>query len=184
MNIMKTTNGKNLWGFVVPATLFNLTAGGFLVVAAGSFSLCGMPKLAAMASYPALNSQNQDATTLITRDLRQASSLKQASQDCVVLNCQTVNGSSLVTYTYNAAAHTLTRTDEHSTQTILTGLDGFSFSFFQRPALAAAYDTFAPATAQNAKMVSCRWSCSKKVAGNKVDSENIELAPILLRNHC
>jgi len=141
-------------------------------------------KLAAMAGYQRLSSQNQDATSLIVNDIRRANSLDHASQDKVVLRCGPAGHISLITYTYDAAAHILTRTDSRSTQTVLTDLDGFSFSFFQRPSPAASFNSFAPATAATARVVSCRWSCSRRVAGDRVDSESVELAPIVLRNHC
>jgi hypothetical protein len=184
MNVMKTTVRKTVWGAVIPGTLFNITAGGLIAIGASVACLSNTCKLAAMASYEGLSSQNQDATSLIVKDIRRANSLEHASQDKVVLRCGSPGHISLITYTYDAAAHILTRTDSRSTQTVLTDLDGFSFSFFQRPSLGASFNSFAPATASTAKMVSCRWSCSRKVAGDRVDTESVELAPIVMRNHC
>jgi len=184
MKVMKTTLRKAVWGSVLPGTLFNITAGGLIAVGASVACLCNTYKLAAMASYQGLSSRNQDATSLIVKDIRRANSLDHASQDRVVLNCGSAGHTILVTYSYDAATHTLTRTDGRSTQTILTDLDGFSFSFFQRPASGMGFNSLVPASGASAKMVSCRWSCSRKIAGDRVDTEKVELAPIVMRNRC
>jgi hypothetical protein len=184
MKIMKTTQNKTNWGFAMPGTLLNLTAGGFLAAAVVSVALCNMQKVAGMASYPGLNSESQDASSLIEKDIRRASAVEQAVSNEVVLKYNISGHVSHVTYTYNAAARTLTRTDERVSQTVLTDLESFSFSFFQHPGANAAFNTFAAAQAGNARIVGCRWSCSRKAAGAKVDAETVELAPVVLRNHC
>ena len=186
IKFMKTTphEARTAKGFAIPGTLLNITAGGLLLAATATVCLCNTHKLAAMASYPELSSQNQDATSFIINDIRKANSLQHASADRVVLKCGSPGNTTLITYTYDPAARTLTRTDGRSTQTVLTDLEGFSFSFFQRPSATAAFNSFAPATAATARMVSCHWSCTRKIAGAKVNSERVDLAPVVLRNHC
>src|SRR5260221_14452436 len=132
MNDMKTRARRDDRGFAIPGTLLNMAAGGLLVVAA-SAGLCSMPKLAAMANYPSLNAENQDASSLITKDIRRANRLEGASENRVVLQCASANGTTLVTYTYNATERTLKGTDNRSTQTVLADSDAFFFSFFSRP---------------------------------------------------
>lgn len=184
MKVMKTTVHKDVWGSVIPGTLFNITAGGLIAISASVVCLCNTYKLAAMASYQEVSSQSQDATSILAKDLRRANSLEYASPNRVVLKCGAASDAILITYTYDEAARTLTRTDGRYTQAVLTDLDGFSFSFFQRPASGASFNSFAPATASTAKMVGCHWSCSKKLAGDRVDTETVDLAPIVLRNRC
>jgi YD repeat-containing protein len=183
MKEMNTTNKKGFGsGFAVPGMLLNLTLGSVLVVGTGSFGLSSMHKMASMASYPGLNGQSQTATSLIARDIRQASSVECASSDQIVLKVRSSEASRTIAYAYDAARHTVTRTDAGTTQTLLTGVEAFSFSLFQRPAANAAFDALAPATAQNARMVGCNWSCSRKLAGTKVDLETVQIAPTVLRN--
>ena len=146
----------------------------------GSFGLSSMRKVATMSSYPGLNRQGQNASTVITEDIRQASSIDSASSDRVVLK----RADGKITYVYSATARTLTRVDAKGTQTILTDLESFSFSLFQRPAVGTAYGQFSPASATEARLLGCRWSCSRKLAGAKLDTETIELAPVVLRNRC
>lgn len=185
MKEMKTADKKGFGrGFAIPGMLLNITIGGMLVVGTGSLGLSSVHKVANMASYPGLNTQSQAASSMIAQDLRRASAVERASSEQVVLTVRRADGISSVTYTYDAVMHSLTRTEGSTTQTVLRDIDSFAFCLFQRPAAAAAFDTLTPATAQNARVVSCHWSCSRKVAGAKLDSETVQMAPMVLRNHC
>ena len=175
-------SSKSVWGFVTSGTLLNLTVGGLLVLGAGSIGLFHGRDLASMAAYPDLDSQNQNASSVISQDIRRASSVESESTNRIVLRASAAAGASSVTYAFDPIAHTLTRTDAEGSNTILNGVETLSFSLFQRPGPDTAYGTFAPALAANAKMVGCRWTCSRKIVGEKVNSGGIEIAPIVLRN--
>jgi len=181
---MNTSNGstKTIKGFVTSGTLLNLALGGLVVLGASSVGLFHARDLASMAAYPGLDSQNQNAGSVIAQDIRQASSLDSGSNDHLVLRIHSSGATSTVTYSFDPAAHTLTRSDASGSSTLLSDIDTFSFSLFQRPGADSAYNTFAPANALNAKMVGCHWTCSRKVVGEKVNPESMEIAPIVLRN--
>ena len=180
MNTSKCS--KNVWGFITSGTLLNLSLGGLMVLGAGSVGLYHARDLASMAAYPGLDSQDQNASSLIAQDIRQASWVEAQSSNRMVLHAHTPNSVSSVTYSFDPAAHTLTRADSQGSTTLLRDVEVFSFSLFQRPAAETKYGAFEPATAANAKMVGCSWTCSRKIAGEKVNSGNIEIAPIVLRN--
>jgi hypothetical protein len=185
MNVMKTKSSKSTRrGFSTTRTMVNVALVGVAMLSSGSFGLTSWRKLATMASYPTLNHQAQNASSRIAQDIRRSSSVDSATPDRLVLNASVGGRNSSVTYVYNAAARTLTRLDVHGTQTILTDIDSFSFSLFQRPTAGAAYGEFQPASANEARLVGCHWSCSRKLAKAKLDSESVELAPVVLRNHC
>jgi hypothetical protein len=175
-------SSKNVWGFVTSGTLLNLTVGGLMVLGAGSIGLFHARDLASMAAYPGLDSQNQSASSIIGQDIRRASSVDSASSNQIVLHVNAPAGATTVTYTFDPTAHTLTRADAQGSNTVLSGVEAFSFSLFQRPGSDATYGTFVPAAAASAKMVGCRWTCSRKIAGEKLNSESTEIAPIVLRN--
>jgi hypothetical protein len=183
MNINMRKNKTSRSGFALPGMVLNITLGSALLLGAGSFSLSNAHRVAAMASFPVLNSEGQNANSLIAQDLRQASSLESASGDRIVLRSAMAGEVSTVTYSYNRALGTLTREDGQTTRTVLNNLDDFSFSLFQRASANAGFGSLASANAANASMVGCHWSCSRKLAGAKLDSEHIEMAPTVLRNH-
>jgi hypothetical protein len=182
---MNTNSNKgSRWGFSNPSTLVNVGVVALAMLGSGSFGPSSMRKVATMASYPVLNHRDQNASSLIAQDIRQASSVDSASAQTVVLNTSVAGRKSRVTYVYDSKAGTVIRMEGQNTQTILKGVDSFSFSLFQRPTADAAYGKFVPAVADNARLVGCRWSCSRTIAGAKCDSESMEIAPTLLRNHC
>ncbi len=168
----------------MPYTMVNVAIVGLAVLGSGSLGLTSMQKMATLASYPSLNRQGQNASSVIAADIRRASGVEAATGDKLVLRICTPNGQSTVTYHYDATARTLTRADAQGAQTLLTQVDTFSFSLFQRPAPGAAFAQLTPASGAEAKVVGCRWTCSRKLAGSKLDAESVEVAPVMLRNHC
>lgn len=174
-------NGRS--GFAVPGMLLNATLGSLLLLGAGSFGLSNVHKLAAMASFPALNTQSQNANDLIANDLRQAKSIESATTDRIVLRPALPGQTDTVTYRYDRGLGTLSRDDGRTTQIVLNNLDDFSFALFQRSSADPNFESLSLADAASASMVGCQWSSSRKFAGAKLDSEHVEIAPTVLRNH-
>ena len=185
MNDTKIRNQSSFCsGFAAPGMLLNITLGGLVVLGSSSFCLSNMNKVATMAAFPSLNGQGQAASCLLAQDIRRASSVESASSDRLVLRVPAAEGVTRLIYCYDSAARTLTRADGKLNRTVLTEVDALTFSVFQRPAADAAYNTLTPATATQAKLVGCRWSCSRKLGGTKMDAESVQMAPVVLRNRC
>lgn len=182
MKHMTKNTTKLRSGFAVSGILLNVALGGAFLVGAGSFGISGAHKLGAMASFPTLNNENQKATTLIANDLRSACTVQRASAEQIVLARRAPGQIVTVSYTYHPKSGTLTREEGQTTQTVLADLDTFSFTLFQRPGAKAGFDHLDIATAANAGLVGCHWTNSSKVGGAKLDSEQIEMAPIAMRN--
>jgi len=156
--------------------LLPLTLGGLVLFGASS-ALPRQGGLASIAVCPSLDQQNRNASDVIAQDIRRAYTVQSLTSNRFVL--KTHEGD--ITYFYDAAARTLTRSDDRDSETLLVWVDSFAFALLQRGVPAASY-TFAPATADHAKLVACRWSCSQKVAGIKLDSDTFQMTPVVLRN--
>ena len=66
---------------------------------------------------------------------------------------------------------------------MLTGLSSCSFGLYQRPSPTNnTYNTFPPATAGYAKLVSYQWSAGRRVVGTQVNTESVQTALVYLRN--
>src|SRR5690349_1022441 len=142
MKIAMKNNKRVRSGFAVPGMLLNATLGSALLLGTGSFVLCNAHKLAAMANFPALNSQSQNANGLIANDLRQAGSIESASSDRIVLRSALPGEVGTITYRYDRALGTLSREEGRTTQTVLNNLDDFSFSLFQRSSPDASFESW------------------------------------------
>ena len=128
--------------------------------------------LSTVGIYPDLTAEN-----LISQDIRSARSVESPSAEQLVLKAFDGN----VSYIFDAEHRTLTRATSSKSQKLLSGVDSFSFSLLQ-PASRTANCELVPASASNAKAVACRWSSSRKLAWAKLDSHEICMSAIFLRN--
>jgi hypothetical protein len=124
-----------------------------------------------------LDAENQNATKVISQDIRLARSVESSNANQLVLRSL----GETISYTFDAANHTLTRDASSKTENLLTRVDSLAFSLL-RPDPFRADGGLIPANLSNARAVACRWSCSWKLAGAKLDSGEIRLAAVLMRN--
>lgn len=91
----------------------------------------------------------------------------------------------LLTYTYNAKARTLTRIKNGVTdkEPLLKQCDSLKFSLFQRNPKKGTYDQFPAATANTCKLVQVQWTCSRDLIYLKWNTESILSAKIVIRNN-
>ena len=171
--------GRRAAAFTVAELLVAVTVGLTLLLAAIQFYCFSLRSFVAMANYTTLNNQSRNASDVLAREIRSAVFVVSATTNQLVLYAP--DGTN-VSYTYDAAGRSLTRTKGGMDQTLMKDLDSFIFSLYQRPASNSSYNQFPAATANNAKLVSFQWSCSRRVVGTEADSESIQTALVSLRN--
>jgi len=145
-------------------------------VGASSF----LPKHSGLATTPIrfnLTAKDRSASGVISQDIQAAHAVERASANQLVLKGPDGN----VSYTYDPVDRTLIRASQGNTEKLLTAVDSFSVSLL-RPAPNSSSGVLLPATASQARAVACRWSCSRKLARVKLDSEDFQMAAIVLRN--
>jgi hypothetical protein len=162
-----------LMGSAVAGMLLSVGCAGLVFVGASSF----LPMRGGLAICPDLTAKDQNASEVISQDVQCAHSVERPGANQLVLNGPDGN----VVYTYDAVHRTLMRSSRGNTTRILTGVDSFSFSLL-RPSANGPRGVLVPATACHAKAVACRWSCSRKLARVKLDSEDFQMSAIVLRN--
>jgi prepilin-type N-terminal cleavage/methylation domain-containing protein len=169
-------------GFSLPEMLISTALGLVLMTFAGTFYLFSMRSFTSLANYSDLNMKSRSASDLISRDLRAARSVLSTNSNTISLN--EADGVTTVTYTYSPSGGTLTRDDGSRRQVVLTQIvsNSFAFSFYGRPTT-NAYEAFPTKPANAAKLVGCKWSCTRPVmAGSPKNSESVEMALVNLRN--
>ena len=177
MKKQTTNNRKNLAGYILPGSLISIACVG-LTIAGASVGFSKHGSLSVAVADPSLTGNDQDAYAMLAQDIRAASSVESFQPGQLVLGAP--NGS--VAYTFDSAGHTLTRTSAGETRTLLTGVDSLSFSLLHRAGPEAPFGTMVPANIADAKAIACHWSCSRKLAGAKLGSDNFQMTPVLLRN--
>ena len=130
--------------------------------------------LSAMAVCTGLDAENQEASKVLSQDIHSARSLESPTVNELVLSTPKGN----ISYTFDAACRCLTRVTNSKSQKLLSHVDSFSFSLL-RP---DAHRALGLANPRNARAVGCGWSSSIKVAGVNLDSDQVRMAPIILRN--
>jgi Tfp pilus assembly protein PilW len=166
-------------GHTLPELLVGIAVGLLIVTATMSAYVFSVSSFSAMGNYTDLNYQSRNASDLISRDIRSATSVYSATTNQIVLS--SADGTN-ITYAYDASGKTLSRTKGSYTRTLLKGTDSLSFALYQRPATNASYNTFSNATAPTAKMVAFQWACSRATGKGKYNTENIQAGIINLRN--
>ncbi|MGH7969454.1 MAG: hypothetical protein ACREIC_12075, partial [Limisphaerales bacterium] len=175
---MQTTNTeKGLSGFAITGSLKPSACLGLVLT--GACLLFPKPgNLKAAVACPSLNTENQSAYAALSQDIRGASSVERFEANEITLAV----GNNTVTYTYAEADHSLTRTFAGKSRKLLTGIDSFAFSLLHRAGPGAPLGTLVPASVDSAKAVACRWSCSRRLAGARLDSGSFHMAPVVMRN--
>ncbi len=178
--VFKLTSRKTgSGGFTLPELMVTVVIGCVVLFSTGAFFLFNLRAFAAMSNYAALNSTSRNASDIISRDIRCASSVVSAATNQLVLN---LTGGQ-VSYLYNRTAGTLTRIQGSSRETLLTAISSLRFSLYQRPLTNSTFDNF-PATTNvaNAKLVAFQWSCALATPESKSDSQSVQMALVDLRN--
>jgi Tfp pilus assembly protein PilW len=184
----KLTNRNSSAAFTLPELVVSMGLGGLLLLCLGSFYCFSHTSFTSMANYTELNNQSRNASDTISRDIRSAisvisASTNQASGTTNYIVLSDPLSFDVITYSYDPGAKTLTRVQGNSERTLLNGVDLCAFSLYQRPTNSStAYEQFPVSNPANAKLVSFKWSCTRKLAVSGVDSEAIQMAVVNLRN--
>ena len=148
----------------------------------------------AASNYVQLNNQSRNALDLISREIRNATSLVAFStnnpQYLLLTNAIDANSS---TITYDSGRNTVTLARSgRATATLLTGCDSFSFSLYNRYPI-ATNNTFSFYQSTNflngsvdptfTKVINMTWKCSRTILGSKLNTEIVQTAQVVLRNH-
>lgn len=135
----------------------------------------------AMGNYMELNKSSLVALDTMSRDIREASALKTFATNQLVFFD---SNSNQLTFAWSPSARLLTRTLSGTTTTLLRDCDYLAFDIFQRTPITGGQMGFYSASNNPAicKLVSVSWRCSRTILGQKVNTESVQTAKIVIRN--
>lgn len=144
-----------------------------------SFLYSASVNLGNMFTYADMDSANQKAINMMTREIRLARRVISASSGNLTI--ENTNGVA-VTYAYRSSDRSLVRTASGSTSQLLRNCDAATFTLC-KGARSNAFEVFPAATnVAEAKIVDFSWRCSKQMTGGLVASDSLASAKIILRN--
>jgi hypothetical protein len=132
----------------------------------------------AMGNYTDLDKASRNALDIMSRDIRQTKAVLSVQTNQIQF--RDFDGG-LLTYTWDKAAGTLVRNKDGWMATLLKDCDYLSFAVSQRN---PSNDfSFYPATSNApAKLIDVSWNCSRKILQQKVNTESVQTAKIVIRN--
>jgi type II secretory pathway pseudopilin PulG len=165
-------------GFTIVEMLVGAAISSFVVMAVAGLTFYSARSFSALSNYVELDAASRAALDSMTQEIRQANYMASWSPTQLVFNVP----SGTLTYTYDPRQRTLTRsmTDQRD-KVLLTECDFLQFSIFQRSPIGGSFESFGVATPGTCKVVQLHWVCSRKLLGEKVNTESVQSAKIVIR---
>lgn len=167
---------------------------GLLVLACvGSLTLYGARTSVALMNYTDLDSKSRYAADIISREMRQAYRVIafETNPPTKWVTVSNATERALITLRWDSDDRTLTleKTDREPF-VALTECDRWDFSLYQRtPIVTSSNLLFFPATNSTGhleiglcKLIDMSWKCSRTILAQKVNTETVQAAQIVLRN--
>ncbi|HAV61174.1 MAG TPA: hypothetical protein DCY13_02275 [Verrucomicrobiales bacterium] len=176
--VCKTTSIEARSGFTLTEFLVSLAVGSLLFLAVGVLGIYSGRNFASLANYTALDAASRNALDRLTRDVRQVNRL--VSSTATSLSFEDADGGTLQ-YVYSPTARTLARIKNGNSRILLTECDRLQFSTYQRNPIGGTYDQYPTASPATTKLINVNWTCSRKILGHTMNTENVQTARIVIR---
>ncbi|HEV2207441.1 MAG TPA: hypothetical protein VG167_01615 [Verrucomicrobiae bacterium] len=185
---------RTLAGLSMIELMIALGLGSLVLAAVGSLSLFGTRSSLAIVNYTDLDSKSRYALDVIGREVRQATAVlaiqtNAAATEYIRLTNAVQGVTVQITYSPNARTVTLSKTGQ-ADQVLLAQCDQWNLGLYQRtPWITSTNILFYPSTNATGvldlsvcKLVSLSWKCSRQILAQKVNTESVQAAQLVLRN--
>jgi prepilin-type N-terminal cleavage/methylation domain-containing protein len=187
---LKTSLRRSCRAFTLVETSIAIAVGSIVLAAVSSLTMYAAKTSAAMVNYTDLDSKSRYALDIISREVRQASGVL-AFQTNTSFTLTNANQGATITVAYNPSARTVVMSKTgQSDLTALTECDTWAFSLYQRtPYITPTNVLYYPATngtgvldVNLCKLINLSWKCSRTIFAQKVNTESVQAAQIVLRS--
>lgn len=178
--VCKNTSTKGRAGFTLVEFLVTLAVSGLLFLAVAVLGLYSGRSFAGLVNYADLDARSRHALDRMTRDVRQVNRL--TSNTATSLVFEDWDGAQL-RYVYSPQNRTLSRIKGGNTEVLLSECNNLTFAIFQRNPIGGTYNQFPTASPATTKLINVTWSCSRKILGTTMNTENVQTAKIVIRKH-
>jgi prepilin-type N-terminal cleavage/methylation domain-containing protein len=166
-------------GMTLVEVLVSIGIGGVVMVAVASLTFYTARSFVALANYEELDRLSRRALDEMTYKVRQADGMTSLTGDTVTFSLW---GTNTLTYTYNPSTRLLTEKLGSVSTVLLEECDSFAFKVYSRNPVAGTFDQFPVTTdAAGAKLFQVSWTCSRQIMGQKVNTESVQSAKIVIR---
>jgi len=185
-----TQSGRRDAGISLIEVLVAMGIGSLVLAAVSSLTMYAAKATTAMANYTDLDTKSRYALDVISREIRQASSVL-SFQTNLSLTLTNASQNAIVTLTYDPNARTVVMSKTGQADlTALSECDRWNFSLYQRtPYITPTNVLYYPATntagvldVRLCKLINLSWKCSRTIFAQKVNTESVQAAQIVLRS--
>lgn len=191
--LLKPSRSQSQRAFTLVEISVATAVGSIVLAAVATLTMYAAKASLAMVNYTDLDTKSRYALDVITREIRQSTGLTGYSTNgsSKSLTLTNANQAAAITLTYSADRRklVLSKTGQEDL-TALTECDSWNFSLYQRtPYITATNVLYYPATNGNGvldvnlcKLIDLSWKCSRTIFAQKVNTESVQAAQIVLRS--
>jgi prepilin-type N-terminal cleavage/methylation domain-containing protein len=190
LRYLKTSLRRSCSAFTLVETSVAIAVGSIVLAAVSSLTMYAAKTSAAMVNYSDLDGKSRYALDIISREIRQASGVL-AFQTNTSFTLTNATQAATITVAYNPSARTVVMSKTGQADlTALTECDTWAFSLYQRtPYITPTNVLYYPATngtgvldVNLCKLINLSWKCSRTIFAQKVNTESVQAAQIVLRS--
>jgi len=170
-------------GMTLPELMVSIGVASLVLTFMAAVFVTSSRSFVEMGNYLDMDRTSRNALDQMTKKIRQSKDLTSSGPTALVFNYD--GAGTTLTYRYNQTSGNLN--EEWSgaigtkTNVLLTACDSLAFSVYNN--VLQSDGSFASATGSSqAKIIGVAWRCSRTVLGNKLTTEDMQQAQIVIRN--
>ena len=182
----ETSQATRSRGMTLMEMMVAIAIASLVFTAVAMLSIYTARSFVAMGNYDDLDRYSRNALDVMSREIRQTRSLVFYQTNMLIFEDN--DGATNLVYQWSPSTGLLTRTKANQVSVLLTNCDSLAFGVSQRnPSNNFA---FHPATnsitgqfdVSQAKLIDVSWRCSRQILGQKINTESVQTAKIVMRN--
>lgn len=167
-------------GISILETMIAMALGSLLLAGMASFAIYTARSFVATGNYADLDQASRNCLDIMTRDIRESRALTAFATNKLTF---TAHDNQPLVFYYNPSTSQLTRERGNQVTVLLEQCDYLNFKIYQRsPSNGFSFYPVQSNRWDLAKLVDVSWKCSRKILGEKVNTESVQTAKIVMRN--
>jgi prepilin-type N-terminal cleavage/methylation domain-containing protein len=168
---------RHLRGMTLVEVMLAVGIGSLLMAALASITLFTAQSFVALGNYDDLDRYSRNALDVMSRAIRDSQGVTAYQTNSLTLLDDAGNP---ITFNWDTA-DTVTFTRDGVTTVLLTNCDFLRFGIYQRNP-SNNFSFYPTNSLSEAKLVDVSWRCSRQIRGQKLNTESVQTAKIVIRN--
>ena len=173
-------------GFTLVELLVTVGLGTLVVAVIATLTVFGARTFASLVNYTELDQKGRNSLDVMCMEIRQTTSVISMANTATMKSLTFTNADlgQIIKFTWMSATETMVfeKTGQPA-RTNLTGCERWDFALYNKaPNVSATNVTFNATTdPANCKLIDMSWTCYRKIIGQKLNTESVQTAQIVLR---